>query len=158
MKFLNLRLKINGEEKIIRVGSRERLLDLLRRLGYKSVKEGCSTGDCGSCNVLVDGVLVNSCLMLAIQARNREITTVEGFVTGRKLHPLQESFLEFAASQCGYCIPGILVTAEYLLSINPNPSEEEIRRILVGNICRCGGYTKIVEAIRTASLLSRERR
>ena len=150
MKVLTFRVRVNGEEKIVKVRSRDRLLDLLRRLGYRSVKEGCSTGDCGACNVLVDGILVNSCLMLAFQARGKEITTVEGLITEGKLHPLQESFIEFAASQCGYCIPGVLMTSKYLLDRNPNPSEEEIRRILVGNICRCGGYTKIIDAVKTA--------
>ena len=150
MKVLTFRVRVNGEEKIVKARSRDRLLDLLRRLGYRSVKEGCSTGDCGACNVLVDGILVNSCLMLAFQARGKEITTVEGLITEGKLHPLQESFIEFAASQCGYCIPGVLMTSKYLLDRNPNPSEEEIRRILVGNICRCGGYTKIIDAVKTA--------
>ena len=145
-----IELRINGVQVITEVRGRDRLIDLLRKVGMMSVKEGCSTGDCGSCNVLVDGELVNSCLMLAVQARGSDITTLEGLGTEDKPHRLQLAFVEFAASQCGYCIPGIIITAKYLLDKHPKPSEEEIRRMLTANICRCGGYTRIVEAIKTA--------
>jgi carbon-monoxide dehydrogenase small subunit len=143
-------LKINGVNVITEVRGRERLIDLLRGMGFMSVKEGCSSGDCGSCNVLVNGELVNSCLMLAVQARGCEILTLEGIGTEEKPHKLQLAFVDFAASQCGYCIPGIIITAKYLIDRNPSPTEEEIRRVLTSNICRCGGYTRIVEAIKSA--------
>lgn len=130
---------------------RDRLIDLLRKMGMLSVKEGCSTGDCGSCNVLVNGELVNSCLMLSVQARGADILTLEGLGTEERPHRLQLAFVDFAASQCGFCIPGIIMTAKYLLDRHPSPSEEDIRRMLTANICRCGGYTRIVEAVKKAA-------
>ena len=110
-------------------------------------KEGCSTGDCGACSVIVDGRLVSSCLMLAAEAEGRAIETIEGMATGDKLHPLQQKFLEMAALQCGVCTPGILVAAKNLLERNPNPTEEEVRYWLAGNLCRCTGYDKIIRAV-----------
>jgi len=133
------------------VCGRDRLIDLLRKMGMLSVKEGCSTGDCGSCNVLVNGELVNSCLMLSVQARGADILTLEGLGTEERPHRLQLAFVDFAASQCGFCIPGIIMTAKYLLDRHPSPSEEDIRRMLTANICRCGGYTRIVEAVKKAA-------
>ncbi len=130
---------------------RDRLIDLLRKMGMLSVKEGCSTGDCGSCNVLVNGELVNSCLMLSVQARGADILTLEGLGTEERPHRLQLAFVDFAASQCGFCIPGIIMTAKYLLDRHPSPSEQDIRRMLTANICRCGGYTRIVEAVKKAA-------
>jgi carbon-monoxide dehydrogenase small subunit len=140
---------LNGKpvKAVLRDG--ERLMDLLWRLGIRSVKEGCGTGDCGSCNVLVDGRLVNSCMMLAVQVRGRKVFTAEGFNVSEELHPVQKAFLDYTASQCGYCIPGILVTTKYIMEKYPNASEEVIRRVLIANICRCGGYTRIVEAVKS---------
>ncbi len=143
--------KLNGEHMTVSVRGRERLIDVLRRLGMKSVKEGCSVGDCGTCIVLLDGEPINSCLMLAVQARDREITTLEGLSRGGELHPLQRAFIELAASQCGFCIPGIIMTAKGLLDRVPQPTEDEVRHALVGNLCRCTGYAKIIAAIRSAA-------
>jgi aerobic-type carbon monoxide dehydrogenase small subunit (CoxS/CutS family) len=148
---VRVNLVVNGRNFDIEVKGNERLLDSLRKLGMRSVKEGCSVGDCGSCNVIVSGKLVSSCMMLTVQARGARITTCEGLGTEEHLHPLQEALLASAAPQCGYCIPGILMTAKYYLDRHSNPSAGEIRELLEGNVCRCGGYTKIVEAIVVAS-------
>ena len=110
-------------------------------------KEGCGTGDCGACSVTVDGRLVCSCLMLGAEAEGREVTTIEGMATGDQLHPLQQKFIEMAALQCGICTPGILVAAKSLLEKNPDPTEEEVRYWLAGNLCRCTGYDKIIRAV-----------
>lgn len=132
--------------------SHERLLDVLRnRLGLKGTKEGCSTGDCGICGVLMDGKLVNSCLILAIQARNKRIETIEGIGTAEKLHPVQRAFMERNASQCGYCIPAMILAAKNLLDKNPNPTQYQIRRATSGILCRCTGYLKIFEAVQAAA-------
>lgn len=146
-----VKLKLNGHELEADVKGNERLLDLLRRMGMKSVKEGCSVGDCGSCNVIVNGRLVSSCMMLAIQARGSEVTTCEGLGNQQNLHPLQKAFADAGVPQCGYCIPGVLITAKYYLDNHPKPRVEEIRELLEGNICRCGAYTKITQAIVAAS-------
>ncbi|NQV65015.1 MAG: (2Fe-2S)-binding protein, partial [SAR86 cluster bacterium] len=114
-------------------------------------KEGCGTGDCGACSITLDGRLVCACLVLGVEANGREIGTVEGMVEGGKLHPLQEKFIEHAALQCGICTPGFLVAAKTLLERNPNPSEEQIRYALAGNLCRCTGYDKIVRAVQAAA-------
>jgi len=130
----------------------ESLLDVLRnRLGLTGAKEGCGTGDCGACSVTVDGELVCSCLVLGAEAEGRKITTVEGLADGDKLHPLQQQFIDHAALQCGICTPGFLVAAKALLDNNPDPSEEEIRYALAGNLCRCTGYDKIVRAVDAAA-------
>ncbi|HXW95750.1 MAG TPA: (2Fe-2S)-binding protein [Nitrososphaerales archaeon] len=146
-----VRLRVNGRDFRVDAKGNERLLDSLRRLGMKSVKEGCSVGDCGSCNVIVDGRLVNSCMMLAIQARGSEVTTCEGLGSLESLQPLQKAFVDAGVPQCGYCIPGVLMTAKYYLDNHSRPRVEEIRDILEGNICRCGAYTKITQAILAAS-------
>ena len=146
-----VRLRVNGRDFRIDAKGNERLLDSLRKLGMKSVKEGCSVGDCGSCNVIVDGRLVNSCMMLTIQARGSEVTTCEGIGSQESLHPLQKAFADAGVPQCGYCIPGVLMTAKYYLDNHPKPRPEEIRDLLEGNICRCGAYTKITQAIVAAS-------
>jgi len=117
------------------------------RLGLTGTKEGCGTGDCGACTVAVDGRLDCSCLMLGAEAEGREVATIEGMATGDQLHPLQQKFIESAALQCGICTPGILVAAKSLLERNPNPSEEEVRYWLAGNLCRCTGYDKIIRAV-----------
>ena len=147
-----LKFKVNGKSYALVVESHERLLDVLRdRLGLKGTKEGCSTGDCGICAVLMDGKLVNSCLIFAIQARNKEILTIEGVGTAEKPHPIQQAFMKWNASQCGYCIPAMILATKELLDRNPNPTDEEIKRATSGIICRCTGYKKIFDAVRTAS-------
>ena len=145
-------LKVNGKEYNIYVNSDDRLIDVLRdKLGLKSVKEGCGTGDCGLCTVLVNGVPVLSCLMLAVQARNKEILTLEGLGSEEKLHPIQEAFREAHAVQCGFCTPAMILIAKALLDKNRNPSYDEIREAISGTLCRCTGYYNIVEAIKLAS-------
>jgi aerobic-type carbon monoxide dehydrogenase small subunit (CoxS/CutS family) len=128
------------------------LLDVLRQdLNLKGTKRGCDQGHCGACTVILDGKAVNSCLVLAVKADGKKITTIEGLSSGGKLHPLQEAFVEEGAVQCGFCTPGMILSAKSLLDEKPNPSEEEIREALSGNLCRCTGYVKIVKAIRKAS-------
>lgn len=130
----------------------ETLLEALRdRVGLTGVKEGCGTGDCGACSIILDGSLVCSCLVLGVEAGGRSIETVEGMADGAKLHPLQTKFLEHAALQCGICTPGFLIAAKSLLSKNPDPTEEEVRYGLAGNLCRCTGYDKIVRAVLDAA-------
>jgi carbon-monoxide dehydrogenase small subunit len=147
-----LKLKVNGKNHALVVQSHERLLDVLRdRLGLKGAKEGCSTGDCGICAVLMDGKLVNSCLVFAIQARNKEILTIEGLGTAEKLHPIQRAFMHWNASQCGYCIPAMILAAKELLDRNPDPTTQDIKVATRGIICRCTGYQKIFEAVKTAA-------
>ena len=147
-----LKFTVNGKQHALVVQSHERLLDVLRdRLGLKGTKEGCGTGDCGICGVLMDGKLVNSCLVFAIQARNKEIVTIEGIGTAEKLHPIQRALMKWNASQCGYCIPAMILASKELLDRKPNPTTEEIRRATSGIMCRCTGYVKIFEAIKTAA-------
>ena len=154
-----LKFTVNGKQHALVVQSHERLLDVLRdRLGLKGTKEGCSTGDCGICAVLMDGKLVNSCLIFAIQARNKEILTIEGLGTEEKLHPIQRAFMKWNASQCGYCIPAMILASKELLDRKPNPTTEEIRKATSGIICRCTGYVKIFEAIKTAAAEMKEER
>jgi len=143
---------INGDNVDFLCQAEETLLDVLRdRLGLTGAKEGCGTGDCGACSVIVDGRLVCACLVLGAEAEGRRIETIEGMATADKLHPLQEKFLEHAALQCGICTPGFLMAAKYLLTKNPEPTEEEIRFGLAGNLCRCTGYDKIVRAVQDAA-------
>lgn len=143
---------INGDAVQFACPTDETLLDSLRnRVGLTGAKEGCGTGDCGSCSVTLDGRLVCACLVLGVEANGREIGTVEGLVEDGKLHPLQEKFIEHAALQCGICTPGFLVAAKTLLEKNPKPSEEQIRYALAGNLCRCTGYDKIVRAVQAAA-------
>jgi carbon-monoxide dehydrogenase small subunit len=143
---------INGEETEFLCEPRQTLLEVLRdRLNLTGAKEGCGNGNCGACNVILDGVLVNSCLVLAVEAEGRSITTVEGLALPGGLHPLQQSFLEHAALQCGVCTPGFLVAAKALLDRNPHPTEREVRYWLAGNLCRCTGYDKIVRAVLDAA-------
>ena len=149
---------VNGDAVEFVCPGGETLLDVLRdRLGLTGAKEGCGTGDCGACSVTVDGELVCSCLVLGAEVEGREVTTVEGLSENGKLHPLQTKFIEHAALQCGICTPGFLIASKALLDRNPNPSEEEIRYALAGNLCRCTGYDKIVRAVGAAAKdLSRE--
>ena len=147
---------INGDSVEFACEANESLLDVLRnRLGLTGAKEGCGTGDCGACSVQVDGRLVCSCLVLGVEAEGREIETVEGMANGTELHPLQSKFLEHAALQCGVCTPGFLIAAKALLERNPDPTEEEIRFGLAGNLCRCTGYDKIVRAVQDAAKVMR---
>ncbi len=143
---------INGDNAEFLCHADETLLDVLRdRLGLMGAKEGCGTGDCGACSIILDDRLVCSCLVLGAEAEGRRIETVEGMAQGDQLHPLQQKFLEHAALQCGICTPGFLIAAKDLLAKNPDPTEEEIRFGLAGNLCRCTGYDKIVRAVQDAA-------
>ncbi len=144
----DLELKVNGQFYEVFVEPWKSLVEVLREeLGLTGVKVACDTGDCGSCTVLIDGKAVKSCLMLAPQARGKEITTIEGLATEEGLHPLQEAFIEHFAVQCGYCTPGMILKAKALLDESPYATEDEIRVGLSGNLCRCTGYVKIVDAV-----------
>lgn len=152
-------LVVNGERKTLRAYPMERLLDVLRRqLGFTGAKEGCGEGECGSCSVLVDGVLVNSCLVPILQADGTNIITIEGLTEARELHHLQQAFLECGGSQCGICTPGIIMAACYLLSKKPQPKSEDIREGLSGNLCRCTGYAQICEAVSEAAAVDNAKR
>ena len=143
---------INGDNIELLCDSTQTLLDVLRdELDMTGTKEGCGTGDCGACSVVVDGVLVCSCLMLGAEANGKTIETIEGMATGEELHPLQQNFIDNVALQCGICTPGLLVASKALLEENPDPTEEEIRYWLAGNLCRCTGYHKVVEAVQDAA-------
>jgi carbon-monoxide dehydrogenase small subunit len=152
MKTIHVSTTVNGDPAEFVCAPDEPLLDVLRnRLGLTGAKEGCGTGDCGACSVLLDGRLVCSCLVLGAEAEGAEISTIEGMADGDRLHPLQEAFIDHAALQCGICTPGILVAAKALLDKNPDPGEEELRLWLAGNLCRCTGYDKIVTAVMDAA-------
>lgn len=145
-------LHINGQDYPVKVEPDELLVDVLRgRLWLTGTKKGCGTGDCGACTVIMDGRPVTSCLVLAVAAEGKSIETIEGMASAEELHPLQQSFIDYGAVQCGYCTPGLLMMAKHLLEHNPTPSEDEIRAGIAGNLCRCTGYTKIVEAIQAAA-------
>lgn len=157
MSNIHVSTKINGDTTEFLCGADETLLDVLRdRLGMTGTKEGCGTGDCGACSVTVDGRLVCSCLMLGAEAQGREVATIEGMAKGEKLTVMQQKFLDHAALQCGICTPGILVAAEALIKKNPDPTEEETRYWLAGNLCRCTGYDKIIRAVMDAAKDMRE--
>ncbi|HTZ81435.1 MAG TPA: (2Fe-2S)-binding protein [Stellaceae bacterium] len=157
MPKLHVTTTINGEPMEFLCEPENTLLDALRnQLGLTGSKEGCATGDCGACSITVDGRLVCSCLMLAAEAEGRQIRTIEGMAEGGRLHPLQQKFLEQAALQCGICTSGMLVASDALLRRNPDPSEEEVRFWLAGNLCRCTGYDKIVRAVLEAAAEMRE--
>lgn len=146
-----IRLKVNGIYYALEVPVHKTLLQVLREdLGLTGTKEGCGEGECGACTVLVNGHPVTSCLMLAVQADGKEVTTIEGLAAGDELHPLQKAFIEHGAVQCGYCTPGMILSAKTLLDENPHPSEAEIREALAGNLCRCTGYKKIIKAVQAA--------
>jgi aerobic-type carbon monoxide dehydrogenase small subunit (CoxS/CutS family) len=147
-----LRLRVNGETKEVATEINKTLLEVLREdLALTGTKHGCELGECGTCAVLVDGQPVLSCLTLGIEAENAEIVTVEGMTQKGQPHPLQRAFADLGAAQCGYCIPGILLTAKALLDGNPHPTRDEIRQALSGNLCRCTGYTKILQAVELAA-------
>ena len=152
MNKTHVQCVLNGEETEFLCEPRESLLEVLREtLGFTGTKEGCNDGNCGACSVIVDGVLVDCCLILAVEAQGKEITTVEGLASPEGLHPIQQKFLEHASLQCGICTPGFLVASKALLDRNPNPSEHEVRHWLAGNLCRCTGYDKIVRAVLDAA-------
>ena len=152
MSQVRVATTINGDAVDFLCDGDETLLDVLRdRLGLTGSKEGCGTGDCGACSVMLDGRVVCSCLVLGAEAEGRDVRTVEGIAVGDKLHPLQAKFIEHAAMQCGVCTPGFLVAAKALLERNPRPTETEIRFGLAGNLCRCTGYDKIVRAVQAAA-------
>jgi carbon-monoxide dehydrogenase small subunit len=153
MKTYPVEINVNGELQKAEVTARDTLLDLLRdRLGAFEVKNGCAQGDCGACTVILDNKAVNACLTLALQANGKNVTTLKGIGTADHPHPLQQSFVEHGAIQCGFCTPGMVVSAKALLDDNPEPTRTEIREGISGNLCRCTGYNKIVEAIEDASL------
>ena len=153
MKSYLIEITLNGEKRKVGVTARETLLDVLRnKLDATEVKNGCGKGDCGSCAVILDGKAVNSCLTLALQANGKEVVTLKGIGSEEKPHPLQKSFVQHGAIQCGFCTAGMVVSAKALLDQNPRPSRDEIREAISGNLCRCTGYKKIVDAIQDAAL------
>lgn len=152
MKKQAITLSINGRDHDLLIAPNRTLAQALREdLGLTGTKQGCGVGDCGSCTVLLDGAPVNSCLVLAVQAAGKAITTIEGLADGAKLHPIQEAFVQHGAIQCGYCTPGMILSAKALLDDEPAPDEARIRQALSGNLCRCTGYQKIVEAVDDAA-------
>ena len=151
-KKVRVQATINEEEVEFLCEPRQSLLEVLREtLGLTGAKEGCNNGNCGACNVILDGALVNSCVVLAVEINGRNVTTIEGIATPQGLHPLQEKFIAHAALQCGFCTPGFIVASKALLDQNPNPSENEVRQWLAGNLCRCTGYDRIVRAVLDAA-------
>ena len=147
-----IRFILNGKSYELSVQPWRTLLELIREeLTLTGTKEGCSLGECGACTVIMGGKTVNSCLVPAVEADNQEITTIEGLADGDKLHPIQEAFVKESGMQCGFCTPGMIMSAKALLDKNPSPSEEEIREEIAGNFCRCTGYTKIIESVQAAS-------
>ena len=152
MSKVHVTATINGEETEFLAATSQSLLDALRdNLRLTGAKEGCGTGDCGACTVIIDGRMTCSCLVMAAEVDGKSITTVEGIANGDELHPIQRKFLEHAALQCGFCTPGLIVATKALLDKNLNPSEEEIRFWLAGNLCRCTGYDKIIRAVQDAA-------
>jgi carbon-monoxide dehydrogenase small subunit len=149
---VHVQTQINGEDYTFLCEPRQSLLEVLREvIGFTGAKEGCNNGNCGACNVILDGMLVNSCLVLGVEAQGKNILTVEGVATPEGLHPIQQAFLEQAALQCGICTPGFILSSKNLLEHNPDPTEEQIRHWLAGNLCRCTGYDKIVRAVLAAA-------
>jgi carbon-monoxide dehydrogenase small subunit len=149
-------LQVNGKAEQAAVPAHRTLLEALRGLGHVDVKCGCEKGDCGACAVLLDGRAVDSCLTLAWMVEGHEITTVAGLGSGEAMHPLQQAFSELGAAQCGYCIPGMIIAADSMLRETPDPTEEEIRAGLSGNLCRCTGYVKIFDAVSAAAAVMRD--
>ena len=151
MKTMEVRLKVNGEAKQWSIAPGDLLLDVLRRQGYFGVKRGCEAGECGACTVLLNGKPINSCLMFAAQAEGADVLTIEGVAHGSTLHPLQEAFVAAGAVQCGFCIPGMILSSKHLLDVNPAPSDDDIKKYLDGNLCRCTGYVKQIRAVKMAA-------
>lgn len=159
MSSIAVSTTVNGDPAEFLCDPGESLLEALRwRLGLTGSKEGCGSGDCGACTVVLDGKMVCSCLVLAVEAEGKRVATIEGVAEGSELHPVQRQFLEYGALQCGFCTPGFIVAAKALLEVNPDPSEEEIRYWLAGNLCRCTGYDKIVRAVADAAAELRQER
>ena len=147
-----IRMQVNGKDYTVDVPSQRLLIDCLRYdLGLTGTKEGCSVGVCGACTVVMDGALISACLTLAVLADGKAITTVEGLAHEGKLHPVQQAFIDYGGFQCGICTPGMVVAAKALLDQNPNPSDDDIKDWMMGNLCRCTGYYKIIESIRGAA-------
>ena len=158
MKMVKIRTRVNGKDIHSEVEPRELLVHFLREnLGLTGVHVGCDTSNCGACTVLIDGKAVKSCTMLAVQADGREVTTIEGISKNDELHPLQKAFLEKHGLQCGYCTSGMILTSYWLLKNNKNPTEEEIRKNLSGNLCRCTGYQSIIESVKYGAQLMKEK-
>ncbi|HCG01862.1 MAG TPA: (2Fe-2S)-binding protein [Chloroflexi bacterium] len=147
---MKIEVTVNGESQEWEVPVNQTLLDALRLRGLPGTKRVCESGECGACAVIVDGLALDSCILLAVQAAGMSIVTVEGLSTGSQLHPVQEAFTQNGAIQCGFCIPGMIVTAANYLEENPSPTQEEIRHVFVGNLCRCTGYKKPIEAVLSA--------
>lgn len=148
-----IELSINGLTHEVAIEPQRTLLEVLREnLGYTGTKRACDSGDCGACTVIIDGKAVLACLTLAVEAQSREIVTIEGLATGDKLHPIQQAFVDHGAIQCGYCTPGFIMSTKALLDENPMPSRDEIRKAIGGNLCRCTGYAKVVEAVEAAAV------
>ena len=159
MSRIHVTTTVNGDEREFLCAPQQTLLDALRdELGMTGSKEGCGSGDCGACTVVLDGEMVCSCLVLAGEAEGRRVDTIEGVAEGSDLHPVQQKFLENAALQCGFCTPGFIVASKALLDKNPNPTETEVRYWLAGNLCRCTGYDKIVRAVLDAAAELRQER
>jgi len=151
-----IRLNVNGADYDLLVEPRKTLLDVIRNdLGLIGTKKGCNTGECGACTVIMDGKAVNACLVLAVQVKEKKIMTIEGLAESEKLHPLQEAFIHHGAIQCGYCTPGMIMSAKALLDKKPNPEEGEIKEAIAGNLCRCTGYLSIIEAIKSVAKTER---
>lgn len=147
-----LRLQVNGEVREVATETSKTLLEVLREdLGLTGTKHGCELGECGTCTVLIDNQPILSCLVLGVESENAEVVTVEGLMQNGRPHPLQTSFADLGATQCGYCIPGIILTAKVLLDKNPHPTRQQVREALAGNLCRCTGYTKIIDAVELAA-------
>lgn len=152
MAEVKLDFRVNGQEYSLMIDPRWRLVDVLRdQLNLTGTKEGCGEGECGACTVIMDGKIVNSCLVMAFQAHGKDIVTIEGIGQPDKLDPIQEAFLEEGAVQCGFCTPGMILATKALLDKNPRPNRAEIQRALAGNLCRCTGYDKIIKAVEKAS-------
>ena len=159
MKSARMRLTVNGEERELLFHGYKTLLEVLREeLGLTGTKHGCELGECGACTVVLDGEPVLSCLVLALECEGRSVQTIEGLARGPDLHPLQAAFTDFGGSQCGYCTPGVIMTAKALLDRNPHPSRQEIKEATAGNLCRCTGYQQIADAIEDAAAKLREER
>ena len=153
MKKYHLQTNINGDDYDVLVEPGQSLLDILRdELDMTGTKEGCGTGDCGACSVTIDGILVCSCLVLGPEINGKKIETIEGMADGDRLHPLQQKFIDHVALQCGICTPGLLIAAKHFLEENPDPTEEEVRYGLAGNLCRCTGYQNVVKAVMDAAV------
>jgi carbon-monoxide dehydrogenase small subunit len=147
-----IKIEVNGETHELLVKPSATLLDIIREdLALTGTKEGCGIGECGACTVIIDGETVNACLVLAVEADGKQITTIEGLARGDMLHPIQQAFIDIGGLQCGFCTPGMVLSAKALLDRNGNPTDEEIRKGLEGNFCRCTGYTKIIESVKVAA-------